>query len=377
MNVTIVKNRCGVCLGALRPLIDRLQDSRFGVSGEYSAGECRNCGAISTMPRPSERELSRLYSRFYNFGGSGKGKYERIREAIHKSVVYKIWLLIDGDIAFQSIHCLTRPSPAQRATSPGARERLIELGCNEGRNLEIYRRNGWKAEGQEINPVAVKTARARGFKVYAGALEKVKGQFDVVVLANVLEHSIEPRQMLSQVHRLLKKGGEVWISLPNNRSWLRSVFGRKWINWHVPFHVSHLGSRSLGELLSCQPAFPSGRRGHRSGDGQPFDSSYNLVAQGVSVGKGGDKYLSGTDNRKLKTDNFKVVSIKTITPALWVAQSVIAAIFARAGKPTRQLRNPILVAGLMLVSRFIFFPFLIAGDLLGKGDALVVRAVKN
>ena len=368
-------NICRICKGKTFPIVNRIHDSRFGVPGEYSAVECQRCGTLSTVPIPTTRELSRLYKRYYNFGGSGKGRYERIREAFHRSVIYRIWLKIDGDIAFQGVRRsgqiargpegktarvrVSREVPfGSKSFAQGSSPSLLEIGCNEGRNLEIYRRNGFSAEGQEINPVAVKTARARGFRVHAGALEKVKGRFDVVVLANVLEHAPDPSAMLRQVRRLLIKNGQVWITVPNNRSWLRFIFGRKWINWHVPFHLSHFGQRALVGLLSGKWSVVSGQ------------SAMGVKKWSVVSGQ------SETDNRKLTTDNFIVTFVKTKTPALWVAQSIIAAIFARPGKPTRQLRNPILVAGLMIMIRFVLFPFLIAGNLLGRGDALVVRAMK-
>jgi hypothetical protein len=45
-------------------------------------------------------------------------------------------------------------------------------------------------------------------------------------------------------------GVRVWISCPNSESWLRRTFGRSWVNWHVPFHVSHFSSGTLRQLLA-------------------------------------------------------------------------------------------------------------------------------
>jgi hypothetical protein len=127
--------------------------------------------------------------------------------------------------------------------------------------------------------------------------------------------------MLGDVHRLLKPGGEVWISLPNSKSWLRRLFGRDWINWHVPFHITHFSADRLRRLLSeC---------------------------------------------------GFSVVSEQQITPALWVAQSVIA--WAYPGR-VEKLRSTVPVAATMLVARGLLFPLLWLGNRLGAGDCLVMRA---
>lgn len=71
---------------------------------------------------------------------------------------------------------------------------------------------------------------------------------------------------------------------------------------------------------------------------------------------------------------FTNVKTKQTTPSLWVASSVIAAVCARQGKPTRQLRNAFLVFGLMLVARLVLFPLLFLGNRLGRGDCLVAVA---
>ena len=59
-----------------------------------------------------------------------------------------------------------------------------------------------------------------------------------------------------------------------------------------------------------------------------------------------------------------------------MTQSVIAALFAKPGRPTRQMRSPLLVIGLMLLARGLCFPFLWLANRLGRGDCLVYRARK-
>ena len=73
----------------------------------------------------------------------------------------------------------------------------------------------------------------------------------MVVLANVLEHAWDPVLMLAEVRRLLRPGGEVWISCPNAASLWRRVFGRAWVNWHVPFHLWHFSPATLQVVLQA------------------------------------------------------------------------------------------------------------------------------
>ena len=133
--------------------------------------------------------------------------------------------------------------------------------------------------------------------------------------------------MLENVHRILKPNGRVWISCPNSQSWLRRVFGRSWINWHVPFHLFHFSGKTLAQLLE------------RSG--------------------------------------FEITELKCATPSHWMSSSIVAAISAKRGYETRYLRSPLLVGFLMLFCRFVLFPLLWVGNFSGHGDCLVVEAKKS
>jgi SAM-dependent methyltransferase len=302
---------CVVCSGFLEASATGLFDTRFGIPGEGEARRCPECGWEQLFPLPTAARLKDLYERYYNFGGEHDTLYTRLRERFFSTYLHRLWAFLDGDISFY-----TRKGSGL----------LLDIGCNEGRGLTIYSLNGYKVEGLELNEMAAAVARRKGFAVHTATLERFTPDtlFDVAVLSNVLEHSLDPVQMLSDVRRILKPGGQVWISCPNSRSWLRSFFKKYWINWHVPFHIVHFSPSTLETTLT----------------------------------RGG----------------FTNAQVCQITPSLWVASSVIARMFARPGHPTRQLRNPFLVFALMLVARLVCFPLLIVGNRCGRGDCLIAIA---
>ena len=302
---------CLVCGGATHSVLDEVTDNRFGSPGVWNILRCDGCGLEQTAPRPGPVELKQLYETYYNYGGESGTTYTGWRERFLMSPLYQLMLKLDGDVSFH----------AERGSG-----RLLDVGCNEGRGLVLYRRNGFKPEGLELNARAAEVARSRGFMVYESDLGSLKPSlpFDRIVLSNVLEHMLDPKATLAEIRRLLAPGGEVWISLPNRRSWFRSMFGRTWINWHVPFHITHFDGDTLSRLL--------------------------------------------------RESGFAVVSLKNVTPGLWVAQSIIA--WLLPGKP-KALRSAPLVAGLFLVARGLFFPLLWLGNQLGRGDCLVIKGRKT
>lgn len=305
---------CVKCKARLVDSIVDVYDTRFGIENTYSIASCVCCGLEQTNPLPTQDELKHLYEVYYNFSGEKNTRYTQLRAQFTNSIFYRIWLAIDGDISFH------------RIIGSG---KLLDVGCNEGRGLDFYQAHGFSAEGLELNNKAAEVARNKGFTVYGSTLEEfaTENKYDVIVLSNVLEHSLSPGTMLQHIHRLLNPKGQVWISCPNSQSWLRSIFGRYWINWHVPFHIVHFSSDTLVKILN-----------------------------------------------ELQ---FEIVSIRQETPALWVAYSIIARLFAKLGQPTKQLRSAPLVVALILLIRGLFFPLLWLGNLRKRGDCLVVVARKN
>jgi SAM-dependent methyltransferase len=307
------ETRCLLCGERPEEVLGGITDNRLGSPGSYAIWRCVDCGFEQTYPLPTQAELTELYTTHYNFGGQRDSLYTRLREWFLFSFANRLWVRLDGDVAFHR----------RRGTG-----RLLDIGCNEGRGLRIHASNGFLAEGLELNETAARVARDAGFKVQTCLLEDFRPaeSFDVAVLSNVLEHSLEPRRMLRDVHRILGRGGQVWISCPNSQSWLRRVFGRSWINWHVPFHISHFSAKTMRRLL--------------------------------------------------EQTGFVDIEIHDITPALWVSQSLIAYLFAEPGRKTWQLRNPFLTLLFMTTARFLAFPALCLGNLRGKGDCLQVTATK-
>lgn len=157
---------------------------------------------------PSGDELKRLYETYYNFGGEKGTTYTNLRAKFLSSRLYDLWMAIDGDISFH------------KRKGSG---KLLDIGCNEGRGLAIYTNNGFVSEGLELNGKAAEEARSKGFVVYSDLVENFKPAelYDVVVLSNVLEHSLDPKDMLSQVRRILKPGGQVWISCHHYSLWYK------------------------------------------------------------------------------------------------------------------------------------------------------------
>ena len=134
----------------------------------------------------------------------------------------------------------------------------LDLGCGVGRltaELRVRRR-----VGADVSRVALDRARAHAaehdielVELTPGAvLPFGDGEFELVLLAEVLEHVVDPQTLLTEAHRVLQPGGEIAITTPahSRRSGLSMLF-RGFERHFDPLspHVRFFARDTLRELL--------------------------------------------------------------------------------------------------------------------------------
>lgn len=99
---------------------------------------------------------------------------------------------------------------------------VLELGCGEGKTLRLlqHQKLAKKVIGVDIDAHSIERAKkyldiAIVADVENDALPFNKGQFDVVMLPDILEHLRQPEVLLEKVFRWLKPQGYVIVSVPN------------------------------------------------------------------------------------------------------------------------------------------------------------------
>jgi SAM-dependent methyltransferase len=131
------------------------------------------------------------------------------------------------------------------------RGRLLDVGCGHGLLLDEARKAGYDADGLELSSHAAAYAREElGLPVREQTLAQVPGpSYDVIVLADVLEHLDDPLAAIDHCLRLLAPGGVLCLVTPDPASRTARVAGAGW--WgYLPAHTFLLPRGTLRELLA-------------------------------------------------------------------------------------------------------------------------------
>jgi SAM-dependent methyltransferase len=101
---------------------------------------------------------------------------------------------------------------------------VLDLGCASGGLLELLRPDASHLAGLELSASAAKAAAEVADLLVQGALEDPDlpfeaGFYDLVVLADVLEHLADPLASMRRATGWCKPGGALLVSVPNVAHW--------------------------------------------------------------------------------------------------------------------------------------------------------------
>jgi len=211
-----------------------MYDDRYGYPGIFDLRRCTGCGHAHIRTEFSAADLSQLYTQYYPRASFVIENY-RVPSA---SRGIAAWFSGVRSAAFRWV-----PKNV----------RVLDIGCGLCETLGYHRSRGCEVYGVEADENVRRVAEHFGFNVHVGLFDADMYErefFDYVTLDQVIEHVTDPLKVMSGIARILRPGGTLVLSTPNLRGWGARVFGRRWINWHVPYHVHQFTRKSLSSLAA-------------------------------------------------------------------------------------------------------------------------------
>lgn len=177
---------------------------RYFFNGRYLQGmHCRKCGLISILPHPSDDEIKKMYNDSYFTEADekthhGKTDYMTGIEKIDYSEQIKFIKTIVAEGNF------------------------LEIGCATGTFLNKLKNHNFNVSGIELSEFAAGYGRKQyGINIINKPFDNnllindlKEGEYDAILMGDVLEHFTNPSDAVKLSLALLKKGGRLIAHVP-------------------------------------------------------------------------------------------------------------------------------------------------------------------
>lgn len=130
------------------------------------------------------------------------------------------------------------------------KETLFDIGCSTGTFMLTAIARGWKqVSGIDPNYDACRICSERNLQVFnsffnSSITESLKNKFEAVYTGDVIEHTHNPKEFITDVRRILTDGGCIMISVPDYESIVARLFQIK-----PSEHLIYFTEKSLASLL--------------------------------------------------------------------------------------------------------------------------------
>ena len=189
--------------------------------------KCLSCYHRFISQCPSQLELDDLYKKDspYVFGGTAqeldqkeyfiKNKFENIKPYL-KHWIFKYININKG--------------------------KYFEFGPGLCKLYRTFYLKGWKCQGLEPRSFI----KAEGIKVN---FEEIENNNDVVSVFDVLEHLVDPIEILKKINTKLKKEGKIFMTFPHSESFKSKILKDNWSMVSPLAHIHYFSKKSTKIML--------------------------------------------------------------------------------------------------------------------------------
>lgn len=231
------KKKCKICKQKKSVLyLKNLFDNRHGYKGKFDIYRCNNCKFMNTYPELTFAKLTEIYSTYY------PKRDANIKDIIKNSKNLPTKKDINKNGWETTCHFQTKKG-----------DKVLDIGCGTCQSLLEIKKLGGDAYGIDVDNNSLKVAEALKVKFQLGTIHNChfpKNYFDLITASQVIEHEPDPIRFLINCKKYLKTGGKMILSFPNTGALYRKIWGKKWLHWHIPYHLNHFDKKTILELAN-------------------------------------------------------------------------------------------------------------------------------
>jgi 2-polyprenyl-3-methyl-5-hydroxy-6-metoxy-1,4-benzoquinol methylase len=132
----------------------------------------------------------------------------------------------------QNVHSLPSKSIYQRVNTlirlRLVGKKLLDVGCGKIDFLLAAKYAGFRVAGMDIAEPIIHQLQRYAIRAYRSLSEIQHNTFDVVTCFDVIEHTTNPKDLLLEIRKILKKNGTLLFSTPNASALSARLLGESW-----------------------------------------------------------------------------------------------------------------------------------------------------
>lgn len=215
----------------------------------WERARCHHCSMISVYPVPSSEDIMNFYRK------EGRKELSIIKK-------YRSFLL---EVLDSSVERCKQLPTYREVTDWGADfswtefeesiqepKSSLDIGCSAGRTVAMFQKMGWSAHGIDLDPEAIQFGQSHGLRVRSssiGDLISNREKYHLITLIDVIEHVVDPKQLLEEIKQLMTPGAVLYIKTPAADSLPHRFIGDAWLESaeHLQFFSRHTLQRLLSD----------------------------------------------------------------------------------------------------------------------------------
>lgn len=214
---------------------------------KYKVIDCESCGYKHLYPMPTKEELEEFYKKEYYETKSfiDSRKLSDSEKKIYSEMVLKDEKYIEYNRIVEKFN-------------KSKNKRMMDIGCQTSLRMLSMKERGWEPIGIEPNGQICYFNEELGINVHNTVIEefdfKSEGKMDLINIEFVLEHILNPFDVLNKCYEALNPGGLLYISVPNEFNLFQMAYAKQdkqkmfWVN--LPDHINYFNFETLEQLCA-------------------------------------------------------------------------------------------------------------------------------
>lgn len=239
--------KCPACDSRECTFTKSVVDTNHYIPGEWDLYLCNNCECYFINNPPIGDEMLKYYPSNAYYTHTVPQNDNFILQKI-----YNHYFGIDNSIVSQILYLVFKDS-VNILPPKTLHNTILDFGCGNGLLLNRFTKYGYKCTGYEVDENSIRVASSQGYEVLTGDIHDIKTdkKFDIIILNQVVEHLIEPKNVLLHLKNFLTDEGQIIISVPFRDNVDFEYYKDAWSSFQAPTHLMHFNNKSLDKLLIC------------------------------------------------------------------------------------------------------------------------------